>query len=127
MKVTNIVFAALLLAVGIFAVSCGIGETPKDFLGKWRYAEWKIQGEAVNLADFGNPVITFNNDSTFVVQAGNQVNKDKWYVNGDTLVMLYSDGKSQHFHINQYSQDSARMKSIDGVWDAEMLFVRVKE
>lgn len=80
----------------------------------------------VDLGTLGTPIIDFNNDGTFKATLGQNTSSEQWQLNGDTLTLLYSDGNTQKFKVNAFTNDSIELNGDMGDKKTKLILVKTK-
>jgi len=120
-----IVFLVSLVLLGATARS----HKTKMLVGVWKIEEMMINGQKMYHEQLGEPFVEFNKKEGFLIKMGANMEKGKYFVIGDTIMLipLYPPKPAHKLVIDSISAALLKYHSLDTAASTSILAYRITE
>ena len=121
----------LLFLYVIFLLVYACSNTPTgkeaELVGVWAYDKWVLNGEDVPVTALEKPTMSFSEDGSYLLKAGEASRKSSWKLNGDTIIVDGEQGDVHRMIIRSISTDKLVLESYSEDLKTEITLVPVAE
>lgn len=125
----NIYPLIILFSMSLVAYACNTTPTGKEaeLVGVWAYEKWVLNGEDVPVAALEKPTMSFGDDGSYLLKAGEATRKSSWKLSGDTIIVDGDQGDVHRMIIRSVSKEKLVLESYSEDLKTEITLVPQKE